>query len=187
MNLGGNNGGTRFCMNDLSPFFWFWLRVETRIWFKGIHLIHQWLLWATINSVMPGALMEVAPLTDIFLHLPIVLICLQLGIVFLRFPIFSLSFFLRVGATLALLLLWGVYRPKLSRLLFKLMLDFDGISIGRAQGRNVQKLHFGLDLSMQTTMILENHMYLKIFVTQLGAQGMEDIFKLWHGLVSFLP
>jgi hypothetical protein len=69
---------------------------------------------------------------------------------------------------------------------FKLLLDFGGISIGEAQGRDVQKLHFGLDLSMQTTMILENQMSLKIFDTHLGAQGMEDICELWHCLVSFL-
>jgi hypothetical protein len=41
--------------------------------------------------------------------------------------------------------------PKFLCLLFKLMLDFDSISIGRAQGRDVQKLYFGLDVSMQST------------------------------------
>jgi hypothetical protein len=58
-----------------------------------------------INSVMPGALMEVTPLPGIFLHLPIVLLFLWLGLVVLRFPIFSLSFVLWVGASLSLLLL----------------------------------------------------------------------------------
>jgi hypothetical protein len=40
---------------------------------------------------------------------------------------------------------------------------------------------------MHTIVILENHMSLIIFVTQLGAQGMKDIFELKHCLVSFLP
>jgi hypothetical protein len=39
---------------------------------------------------------------------------------------------------------------------------------------------------MQTTTILEQQMSLKIFDYYLGAQGMEDIGELWHGLVSFL-
>jgi hypothetical protein len=30
-------------------------------------------------------------------------------------------------------------------------------------------------------------MSLKIFVTHIGVQGMEDICELWHCLVSFLP
>jgi hypothetical protein len=40
---------------------------------------------------------------------------------------------------------------------------------------------------MHTTVILENQMSLKIFDTQLGAQGMEDICELGDYLVSFLP
>jgi hypothetical protein len=39
---------------------------------------------------------------------------------------------------------------------------------------------------MHTTMVLENHMSLKIFDTQLGVQGMEDICELWKCLVPFL-
>jgi hypothetical protein len=34
--------------------------------------------------------------------------------------------------------------------------------------------------------VLEHQMSLKLFDTQLGAQGMEDIGELWHCLVSFL-
>jgi hypothetical protein len=86
-----------------------------------------------------------------------------------------------------LVLLWGVTKPKFPHLLFELLLDFDDISVGRAQGRDVQKFHFGLDVSMKSTMILEQQMSLWIFDTQLGAQGMEDICELWHCLVSFLP
>jgi hypothetical protein len=39
---------------------------------------------------------------------------------------------------------------------------------------------------MQTSMILEHQMSLKILDTQLGAQGMEDINELGHYLVSFM-
>ena len=35
--------------------------------------------------------------------------------------------------------------------------------------------------------MLEHQMLLRIFDTQLGAQGMEDICEIWHCLVSFLP
>jgi hypothetical protein len=40
---------------------------------------------------------------------------------------------------------------------------------------------------MKTIAVLEHHIYLRIFYTHLGAQGMEDIGELWHCLVSFLP
>jgi hypothetical protein len=30
-------------------------------------------------------------------------------------------------------------------------------------------------------------MSLQIFDTQLGAQGMEDIWEIWHWLISLLP
>jgi hypothetical protein len=71
--------------------------------------------------------MEVAPLPGIFLCLSGVLLYLQLGLVVLMLSIFYLSFFLRVGAALSLLLLCGVPRPKLLCPLFELLLDFDGI------------------------------------------------------------
>ena len=67
------------------------------------------------------------------------------------------------------------------------MLYFDYVSIGCAEGRYAQKLHLFLDVSMHTVMVLEHHMSLKIFDTQLSAQGMEDICEIWHCLVSFLP
>jgi hypothetical protein len=41
---------------------------------------------------------------------------------------------------------------------------------------------------MQTTIVvLEHQMSLRVFDTQLGVQGMEDIGELWHCLVPFLP
>ena len=81
---------------------------------------------------MPRALREVAPLPGIFLCLFGVLLCLRLILVVLILSIFSLTFVWWVEATLSWLLLCGVPRPKLLRLLFELLLDFDGISVGRA-------------------------------------------------------
>jgi hypothetical protein len=40
---------------------------------------------------------------------------------------------------------------------------------------------------MHTVSILEHHISLRIFDTQLGAQVMEYICELGHYLVSFLP
>jgi hypothetical protein len=130
--------------------------------------------------------MEVAPLPDIFLCLSSVLICLRFEMVVLMLSIFSLSFFLWVGASLSCIFLRGVPRPKLRPLLFELLLNFHDISIGRTQGQDDHKFHFSVDVSMQITMILEHHMSLRIFDTQLGAQGMEDIGELWHLLGLFL-
>jgi hypothetical protein len=39
---------------------------------------------------------------------------------------------------------------------------------------------------MQSAMVLEQQILLRIFDTHLGVQGMEDICELWHCLVPFL-
>jgi hypothetical protein len=44
-----------------------------------------------------------------------------------------------------------------------------------------------MNVSMQSTVILEHQISLRIFNTHLGVQGMEDICEVWHSLVSFLP
>ena len=98
--------------------------------------------------------MEVAPLPAILLCLSSVLLCLWLGLVFLILSIFSLSFVRWVGDTLSYILLCGVPRPKLPRLLFEILLNFDGISVACTQGRDIQKLHFGMDVSMNSTAII---------------------------------
>jgi hypothetical protein len=86
-------------------------------------------------------LMEVTPLPGIFLCLSgvllclsSVLLCLRSRLVVLRQSVFSLSFILWVGAAISWLLLSRVTRSKLSCLLFELLLDFDDILVGRAQG-----------------------------------------------------
>jgi hypothetical protein len=77
---------------------------------------------------------ETTPLPSVFLCLTIVLLCLHLRLVFLRFSILHLCFFLWVGDAFSLLQLCGVHIPKLLHLLFKLLFDFDIIWIGRTQG-----------------------------------------------------
>jgi hypothetical protein len=83
---------------------------------------------------MPGDFIEFAPLLDIFLCLSGVLLFLHPRMVLLRLSIFDMSFVLRVGASLSWIFLCGVPRPKLSRLLFEILLDFDGILVGHTQG-----------------------------------------------------
>jgi hypothetical protein len=78
--------------------------------------------------------MEVTPFPGIFLCLSSVLICLWLGLIVLMLCIFSLSFVFRVGDALSLFLLLEVPMPKFPHLLFELLLDFDDMSIGYAQG-----------------------------------------------------
>jgi hypothetical protein len=39
---------------------------------------------------------------------------------------------------------------------------------------------------MQTTVVFENQMSLRVFDTQLGAHGMENIGEIWYCLVPFL-
>jgi hypothetical protein len=60
------------------------------------------------------------------------------------------------------------------------------ISISCTQRGNVQKLHFCLNVSMQTIAVFEHQMSLRVFDTQLGAQGMENISEIWYCLVPFL-
>ena len=45
---------------------------------------------------------------------------------------------------------------------------------------------FFLNVYMQTTAIFEHHMSLRVFNTQFGAQGMENIGEIWYYLVPFL-
>jgi hypothetical protein len=97
-----------------------------------------------------------------------------------------LSLVLWVGATFALLWLWGVWRSKLFHLLLKFLLDLNNIYISRTQWCDVQKIHFYLNVSMQTTVIFEHRIMLRVFDTQFGTHGMENIGEIWYFLVPFL-
>ena len=39
---------------------------------------------------------------------------------------------------------------------------------------------------MQTTVVFEHQMSLRVFDTQFGAQGMENIGEIWYCLIPFL-
>jgi hypothetical protein len=39
---------------------------------------------------------------------------------------------------------------------------------------------------MQTVMVFEHQMFLRVFDTQFGEQGMENIGEIWYCLVPFL-
>ena len=54
----------------------------------------------TFFSVMGGDLMEISPLSNVFLHLSNVLLCFHLTLVALRLSIFSMPFVLQVDASL---------------------------------------------------------------------------------------
>jgi hypothetical protein len=42
----------------------------------------------------------------------------------------------------------------------------------------MQKIHFFLNVSMQKNVVFEHHMSLRVFDTQFGAQGMENIGEI---------
>ena len=131
--------------------------------------------------------MKLTPLPSVFLRLSITFLHFQLGWVVQRLVIFARPFCLCVETTSAYLLLWCIHISiTLLIPLFKFLLDFDSISISSSQRRDVQKIHFCLDVFMQEAMVFWSQIPLKVFDTQLGAKGMEDIGELWHCLVPFL-
>ena len=68
----------------------------------------------------------------------------------------------------------------------KFLLDFDIISIGSSQWWDVQEIHLGLDVPMQSLVVFQNHMPLGVFDTQLGVQGMEGIGEIQNFLAPLL-
>lgn len=56
---------------------------------------------------------------------------------------------------------------KVSLLLLKFLFDLGSIVICRAKRGNVEELHFLLNISVQTTMVLEHQISLQTFNTQL--------------------
>ena len=72
---------------------------------------------------MSGALIELTPLSRVLLWLRGVVLFLQLWRVVLGRPALALSFILQFGGTFPL---FQIRRPKVSLLLFKLLLDLDG-------------------------------------------------------------
>ena len=87
--------------------------------------------------------MELKPFPLVLLHLRGVLLCLQHQQVVLSHLALALSFVLRLGGTFRLL---QIHESKVSLLLFKLLLDLDVISVGRAERGNVQEFYYVLDV-----------------------------------------
>jgi hypothetical protein len=70
--------------------------------------------------------MELTPLPRVFFWLRGVVLCLWLWQVVLGYPALDWSFVLRFGSTFPVLL---IYRPKVSLLLFELLLNLGSISV----------------------------------------------------------
>ena len=68
-------------------------------------------------------------------------------------------------------MLW-IRKSKVSLLLFKLLLDLDGISVCYAERGDVQEFHFFVDVLVQATTIFEYQMLLRILDTQLLMKGV---------------
>ena len=100
----------------------------------------------------------------------------------------------RLALALPLVLWFGGAFPwlrirgsKVLLLLLKFLLNLGGIVICLAKWGNVEELHFLLNVSMKTAVVLEHQMSLWIFNTQLCAQGMEQIHQFVHILIPLLP
>lgn len=107
--------------------------------------------------------MEFTPLVDVLLHLPIILGLMLRGVVLGGHDL-TLDFAPWLGGTFALFL---VCRSKVSLLLLEFMLNIGSISVCCTKRGDVQELHFLLNVSVQETVVLEHHMFIRIFDTQL--------------------
>jgi len=128
--------------------------------------------------------MELILLLCVLLSLHAVVLCLRLRRVVLGHPALALSFVLRFGGAFPLL---KIRISKVSLLLFKLLLDLDSVSVGDSKREDVKELHLVLDVFVETIVVLEYHMPLRILDTQLRAKGMKNICELDHILVPFMP
>ena len=89
--------------------------------------------------------MELTPLSLVLLRLHGVVLCLRLWWVVLGHPALALSFLLWFGGTFPLL---QIRKSKVLLLMFKLLLNIDGISVCLYERGDVQELHLILDVPM---------------------------------------
>ena len=82
--------------------------------------------------------MELPPFSHVLLFLRGVVLCLQLQRVVLGCLDLDFSFALQFGAPFPC---FRIHRSKVSLLLFKLLLNFDSVSVSRAERGDVQELH----------------------------------------------
>ena len=106
MDLRGGKNGVGLRIDNLLPFFTplvgFWFRFGACIWFRSLHLGHQWLLGLTLTCVVSGYLMELTPLSCVLLRLRSVVLCLWLYKFVLGHHALALSFFSMVWGHLYL-------------------------------------------------------------------------------------
>jgi hypothetical protein len=95
--------------------------------------------------------MELTPLPRVLFWLRGVVLCLWLWQVVLGHPALAWSFVLWFGGTFPLLL---IRKPKVSLFLFELLLNLGSILVCHTKRGDVEELHFLLNVSMQTTMVL---------------------------------
>lgn len=105
----------------------------------------QWLFGPTLTCVVDGALMELTPLSRVLLWICSVFLCLWPWWVVLGHLALAFSFVLRFGGTFPLL---QIHRSKVSLVLFKLLLDLNGVSVRRSEWGDVQEIHLVLDVYM---------------------------------------
>ena len=95
--------------------------------------------------------MELTPLPRVLFWLRGVVLCLWLWQVVLGYPTLAWSFVLQFGGTFPLLL---IRRPKVLLFLFELLLNLGSISVRHTKRGDVEELHFLLNVSVQTTVVL---------------------------------
>jgi len=117
---------------------------------RNLHLILKPLAWPRVTAwpdthLCCGWSSYGAPLSCVLLQLHSVVLCLWPLQLVLGHPGLALSFFMWFGDTFPLL---QIRRSKVLLLLFKLLLDVDGVSVRCTEQGDVQELHLILDVSM---------------------------------------
>jgi hypothetical protein len=95
--------------------------------------------------------MELTPLPSVLFWLRGVVICLRVWWVVLGHLALAWSFVRRFGGAFPFLL---IRRPKVSLLLFELLLNLGSITVCHTKKGDAEELHFLLNVSMKTTVVL---------------------------------
>ena len=103
------------------------------------------------------------------------ILCLLLWQVVMACPALALSFILWFRGTFPLA---QIHRSKVSLLLFKPLLDLDGILVCCAERGDVKEFYFFLDVLVQAAIVFKYQMLFRILDTQFRAKGMENIGEL---------
>ena len=112
--------------------------------------------------------MELTLLSHVLLWLCGVVLFLCLWQVVLGRHALAFSFALWFWGTFPLLL---IQKSKVSLLQSELLLNLSNILVCCTKQGDVKELHFLLNLSVQTTVVLQQQFFLQIFDTQLCMQG----------------